>query len=103
MQPYLYYTDANCTNAVEAMSVYRGVNTCTAPPVSTYTIKYPTPAAGQCSVAEVHELGAAILGQLYQNFGSCAPVNDEGLNAYYRIGAVVPESSLATATLVTDP
>ena len=103
-----FFTDAGCSAKVDLDFIPRGPSTCPAPPLSPFVIKDLPIATGQCEeTLEVHQVGTAFSGTLYSGTpGNCVafnPATSFPSFIVYQVGAVVPQTSLATATLQTDP
>ena len=106
--PTTVYTDQWCTTPVTVVQIYMGGSDCSAPPMTSYVTK--PPASGQCTGIEIDQVGTPITGPVYSNtggygygYGSCAVIPNWQNYAYFTVGAAVPWSNLAQATVQTDP
>ncbi|HUJ61742.1 MAG TPA: hypothetical protein VLX92_24730 [Kofleriaceae bacterium] len=98
-----FYSDSACANAVDIVELYRGANTCPAPVLPKYALKYTTlPNGCSTNMPEVHTVGASI-STLYYKSGTTCTVYPAEPYEYYLVGAQVPTANFATATLMTDP
>jgi len=99
-----YYSDSACANAIDVVELYRESTSCAAPTLPKYVIKEPILPNGCSSTNyEVHTVGSPISTLYYKSGTTCTAYPLSSAYQYYTLGAEVPTSNFATATLMTDP
>ena len=99
-----YYTDSACNFAIELMGLYTGGSSCSPPPLPSYAITYVPDALGTCkSTYDIHPVAAPYTGVLYEKFGTTCYQLSTTYEAFYRVGAMLPVSTFAAGTRMTDP
>jgi len=97
---YSYFSDAACTTAIELAENHRQwPNACTTP--APYGFAVTTDAS---EFVHVYSVGSKYAGTIYfLNGASCEVYPSPAAAEYYMVGAEIPSSSFANATLEVDP